>query len=256
MDRKLLEKQVAEKTKGKMIDEKYMDMLMSNSSVEIVPLVLPLKRTKFLSISMYVDDQGIAKNLPKNERACQISFAAGRPMEVRGDAFFGRVYDDQDDWGRRDFTMKDCSSDAEWLLSAKEANKEGQASNTASTMNLKNMLMQQQAQAAAQAAGREKKKLPEGSNEKYKWTQSEDEVEITVPVHPGCSGKDVVVKMKSKTISVEVKGEVVLEGSLSNVIHTDGSTWSLSGDGGERAVSVVLEKAREVTWSSLLKDSS
>mmetsp|Transcript_20947 Transcript_20947/g.31244 ORF Transcript_20947/g.31244 Transcript_20947/m.31244 type:complete len:300 (-) Transcript_20947:218-1117(-) len=249
MDRKILKDQIKSKLKeGQQVEDKYVDMLMNNTSVEIVPLSLPIKENKYVCISMYVDDQGIAKNLPRNERATRIAFAAGRPSEVRGDAFLGRVYDQQDgdqDWARLDFTLDDCRSDAKWVTDAKSASKKPQHGSTSA--GLQKLLAQQM----ATNKQTETKKLPEGSSANYKWTQTEDEVEITTLLPPGTTTKDLKVNMKSKTLKVVVDKKVILEGNLFETIRVDGSTWSFAK--GDLNLSIVLEKAKEITWSSLLK---
>uniref|UniRef100_A0A6U3ELU9 CS domain-containing protein n=1 Tax=Lotharella globosa TaxID=91324 RepID=A0A6U3ELU9_9EUKA len=255
MDKKIVESQLAEKMKGKKIDDSMMNELLRQSSVEIVPLSVPVKATKFLSISMYVDDQGIAKNLPKNERASKMALSAGRPTEVRGDAFLGRVFDDQDSWTRVDFTMADCSSDAEWINFARAVNKTGQGPSSMADLKAMmgdkvTMLNNSQPRGGAATAPKEP---PSGSTDKYSWKQGGDEIEITISVPPECKSKHVKVKFQTSSIAVEVQGESILQGKLFGTIHTDGSTWSLSGDGKERALSIELEKAKEITWTALLQ---
>lgn len=39
----------------------------------------------------------------------------GNLVEVKGDAFVGRIFDNDDDFRRLDFTMGDLSSDAPWI---------------------------------------------------------------------------------------------------------------------------------------------
>mmetsp|Transcript_11897 Transcript_11897/g.29300 ORF Transcript_11897/g.29300 Transcript_11897/m.29300 type:complete len:292 (-) Transcript_11897:289-1164(-) len=243
VDRKILEAQISEKIKGQKLDEKQIEMLMGHTSVEINPITVPTQRNNFLSVSMYVDDQGIAKSLPLNERASQIALASGRASEVRGDAFFGRIFDDQNVWTREDFTLADCRSDAPWIAAAKKESLRPKTSD----VELQKMLAKAQTKELAE------KKFPEGSTGRYSWNQKEDEVEIVVPVPEGCSSKDVKMGLKSKSIVVALKGQVILEGDLFQTVRTDGSTWSISGDGNSRKLSIVLEKAMEKTWSALLK---
>jgi len=261
VDRKILEAQISEKIKGQKLDEKQIEMLMGHTSVEINPITVPTQRNNFLSVSMYVDDQGIAKSLPLNERASQIALASGRASEVRGDAFFGRIFDDQNVWTREDFTLADCRSDAPWIAAAKKESLRPKTSD----VELQKMLAKAQTKSNSETRSRvmtlctyfdrelAEKKFPEGSTGRYSWNQKEDEVEIVVPVPEGCSSKDVKMGLKSKSIVVALKGQVILEGDLFQTVRTDGSTWSISGDGNSRKLSIVLEKAMEKTWSALLK---
>ena len=69
---------------------------------------------------MYLDDEGSVRGSPRNIRATEISRCCGKPLDVRGDAFFGRVLDDGDNFARMDFTLADVSSSAPWVKQAKE----------------------------------------------------------------------------------------------------------------------------------------
>jgi len=73
-----------------------------------------------VGINMYVDDQGTIKGLPLNARATQIAQMVGLPLEVRGDAFVARFFDDDDGFDRLDFTLADLSSSAPWVAAARE----------------------------------------------------------------------------------------------------------------------------------------
>lgn len=61
--------------------------------VDSIPLVLNTKAMNHIGINMYVDDKGTAKGLPTNVRASSIAQACGKLMEVNGDAFIARVFD-------------------------------------------------------------------------------------------------------------------------------------------------------------------
>ncbi len=63
------------------------------SLVDSVPLVLNTAAVKHVGVNLYVDDKGMAKNLPVNTRASAIAQACGRLLEVRGDSFIARVFD-------------------------------------------------------------------------------------------------------------------------------------------------------------------
>lgn len=68
---------------------------------------------------MYVDDQGVIKDLPVNHRASQIAQMCGLLLEVRGDAFVARFIDNDDDFVRLDFPLSDLSSSASWVAEAR-----------------------------------------------------------------------------------------------------------------------------------------
>jgi hypothetical protein len=69
-----------------------------DSLVDSVPLVLNTPAVQHVSVNLYVDDKGTAKGLPVNARASAIVQACGKMLEVRGDAFIGRVFDNGALW--------------------------------------------------------------------------------------------------------------------------------------------------------------
>jgi hypothetical protein len=58
-------------------------------------------------VNLYVDDTGSLKGLPHNGRASSLASEAGYPVDVRGDAFVGRVMDSDAEFQRLDFTFED-----------------------------------------------------------------------------------------------------------------------------------------------------
>ena len=75
---------------------------MENSSYEIVPVVMPMRRNKFIGTSLYIDDAGRFKDLPLNSRASRVA-----QKDIRGDAFMLSNHDDPalDEWRRVDCTV-------------------------------------------------------------------------------------------------------------------------------------------------------
>lgn len=254
VNKEIFQSQISKKISSdvKLTDEQ-MEAMATQTRVEIVPLVLPIKETKFLSISMYVDDSGIAKQLPRNVRAHEISKACGHSVDVRGDAFLGRIFDDQDKWLRIDFSTKDLTSDAEWMTTAK-AIAARRASSPQSLTDLKKQLMAQKISSNQNAITMPKEsKLPSGSTDRYSWKQTDDEVEITVSVEPTVRGKNVKAAFKKDQIAVSVNNEAVITGKLFGTVHPDDCMWSVSGEGSERELSISLEKTPAKVWSSLLQ---
>jgi hypothetical protein len=110
-----------------------------DSLVDSIPLVLNTKAVAHVGVNMYVDDKGTAKGLPTNVRASAIAQACGKLIEVKGDAFLARVFDNgdeshlhpsdrknthgscilDDDFERLDFRLSEVSGDAEWIQIAK-----------------------------------------------------------------------------------------------------------------------------------------
>ncbi|RLN48304.1 hypothetical protein BBJ29_001535 [Phytophthora kernoviae] len=101
-------------------DEMLQMMLQMDSLVDSVPLVLNTPEAKHVGINMYVDDKGTAKGLPTNVRASAVAQACGRMIEVKGDAFIGRVFDNDDDFERKDFRLSEVTGDAPWVQMGKQ----------------------------------------------------------------------------------------------------------------------------------------
>lgn len=254
-DRAVLLSQLQEKTgidlKAKAaageMDQRAVDNLLSMTSVEIFPVMLPTKAVGFEGISMYCDDKGIAKELEVNERASGLIQACGYPGQIfRGDTFMGRVFDDnEDEWRRTDFSLSECNSDAPWVAKVKQ-----QRSNRSSS-DMSSM-------AAKMGVGKDAARItpdmlehaPTGETEAYKWRQTSDEVEVTFKCELQKSEKKLVkVTFKRQQLKVEVKGEVVIDAQLFMPCTVDECTWTLS-DG---VLQVNLAKAEEENWQALLQ---
>lgn len=107
------------------LDTSVLTQFAQSQTVDIVPLMPALPTNGWTGVNMYVDDKGIAKNLPVNRRASAMTHACGCPTEVRGDAFVSRLADDQEDlFERRAFGVSELSADAAWARSAQQYNVE------------------------------------------------------------------------------------------------------------------------------------
>ncbi|KAF0746267.1 hypothetical protein AaE_008186 [Aphanomyces astaci] len=105
-------------------DQMMAMMLQMESLVDSIPLILNTPAVKHVGVNLYVDDKGTAKNLPVNLRASAIAQACGKMLEVRGDAFIARLFDNgasgvstecYDAFVRLDFTLSEINADAEWI---------------------------------------------------------------------------------------------------------------------------------------------
>ncbi|KAE8896684.1 hypothetical protein PF005_g13615 [Phytophthora fragariae] len=103
-----------------MTGEMLQMMLQMDSLVDSIPLVLNTPEAKHVGVNMYVDDKGTAKALPTNVRASAIAQACGKMLEVKGDAFIGRVFDNDDDFVRMDFRLSEVSGGAAWVQQGKQ----------------------------------------------------------------------------------------------------------------------------------------
>ncbi|KAK0541058.1 hypothetical protein OC842_000147 [Tilletia horrida] len=80
----------------------------------------------------------------------------------------------------------------------------------------------------------------------YKWSQTLDHLDLTVPVETGTRGRDLDIQIKKRTIKVGYKGkEPIFQGELSKEIKEDDSTWSLEDSS---TITIYLEKLKAGEW--------
>jgi hypothetical protein len=103
-------------------DPKIADLssnILTSESVEIVTLLPPLSQYGYVTISIYIDDKGMARNLPHNHRASSLlETVSTRAGPILGDAFVACTYDNEGQFGgfrRLDMGVEDISSSAGWI---------------------------------------------------------------------------------------------------------------------------------------------
>ncbi|KAJ9643902.1 hypothetical protein H2201_006535 [Coniosporium apollinis] len=83
----------------------------------------------------------------------------------------------------------------------------------------------------------------------YKWTQTIQDVDITVPVPGNLKGRDLDVKFTKTKLKVQVKGqEAIIDGDLPYPIHVDDSTWTLETTPTGKEISIHLDKVNKMEW--------
>jgi len=257
VDREVLLKQLQEKTgmdlkekqaKGEM-DSNTLDKLLMSTSCEIFPVMMPTKDVNFEGVSAYCDDKGVAKDLPENPRASGLVQACGFPGQTfRGDIFLARIFDDNEDkWYRQDFTMKDCSSEADWVTKTKKQRSNKSAGDMKALADKMGVNNPAKIDPSMLNDG-----PPKGETDKYAWRQTEDEVEITFKKEGLQKGDKKLVKVafSRQKLKVEAKGEVLIDAQLCQATQPDEATWTLS----DSVLQVTLSKADAESWPSLLKE--
>ncbi|CAG5121532.1 unnamed protein product [Candidula unifasciata] len=84
----------------------------------------------------------------------------------------------------------------------------------------------------------------------YSWTQTLQEVEIRIPftVNFPLKGKDLVVNIEKRKLSVALKGQPpVLDGTLYNDVKVDECTWCIQD---HKILLINLEKVNKMEWWS------
>ena len=90
----------------------------------------------------------------------------------------------------------------------------------------------------------EQSKLP------YKWTQTLNEAEVSVPIPGTLKSKDLIVELKKSHIKVSVRGQTpIIDGDTPFPLDTEDSTWTLSTlPSGSKEVVLTITKSRGSNW--------
>jgi hypothetical protein len=137
--------QIQEMTKSSTVDESLIDLVLSASAVDTIALQVNKKSTNYIGINLLCDDQGVAKQLPVNLRASQLTAIAGKPMKVLGDCFLARFYDDEQTFQRKNFTLEEFHQNSGgWIdqcrRSAEEEKKQKQNGGDEKSRELKELM--------------------------------------------------------------------------------------------------------------------
>eukprot|EP00747_Dinoflagellata_sp_TGD_P214176 gnl/TRDRNA2_/TRDRNA2_87067_c0_seq2.p1 gnl/TRDRNA2_/TRDRNA2_87067_c0~~gnl/TRDRNA2_/TRDRNA2_87067_c0_seq2.p1 ORF type:complete len:382 (-),score=64.75 gnl/TRDRNA2_/TRDRNA2_87067_c0_seq2:276-1421(-) len=225
------------------MNKTQIDGIINSGSVEIFSVLAPQKEYGYLGVSAYLDDKGVSKNLEVNSRATSMLAACGhRIADMHGDVFFSRYFDDEEKWERLDFTLADCSSEAAWARRVQEI----QGRKNVGDLDRFREKIGMAKDTPRVSSEIEDEDRPKGETQTYRWRQTKEEVEITFKKEglQKSDAKVVKVDFKRSHVTVNVKGESLLHGSLACAIDPISSTWTLS-DG---VLQVTMAKAIEEEW--------
>lgn len=206
----------------KMDDEMLLNLFRasnSSASCEIIALTVPTELNNYRGVSMYANDNGKNLGLPINDRATALVKACGHQSNIiHGDVFVGRYHDNemQDIWERVDFTEEDIQGDLEskeWIKTARQKGGGGGVGGAASSLS-------------GMMSGASQTSNEDG----YKWSQTEDEVEIKFSVPPGTKAKYCKVKFGRKSLRVTVAGQTLCDGETFGAVTIDESTYTIQDD--------------------------
>ncbi|KAJ3053148.1 hypothetical protein HK097_004950 [Rhizophlyctis rosea] len=80
----------------------------------------------------------------------------------------------------------------------------------------------------------------------YRWKQTLQDVDITVPVKKGTKGRDLNIVIKIKNIKVGYKNqEPIFEGELCESVKPEESTWLIENN---EEILIHLEKVNQMEW--------
>jgi hypothetical protein len=166
--------------------------------------------------------------------------------------FIGRVQTKPEPMRSVDFPLSDLDSSAQWMRMATMENveyskglKELEAA-MGKNGGLEKINMTGDASDVASTGNG----MPSGKGVNYRWSQTEDEVEVSVDVAPGTVSKSVRVLFKPSQFIVKVNDEVVCDLSgLHAPIRPDECTWTMGVD--EVCVSLA-KRDDERSWRALV----
>lgn len=217
----------------------------ADGSVETFPLVRPSSTNHNQGVYIYLDEVGLLKHLPNNQRASTLSLQCGyNPApNFYGDVFVGRV-SSANSLHNIDIVKEDIiDTQREWLVRAPQEN--------ISWQQAMNGITGRKGESQPSHAGTEGKAVQVESSEgdggcSYSWLQNDEEVEITVSLSTKVVEKKldkslIKVVFHSHKITVKYGGESILVVKLYSRLDVDGSTWTLDKDN----LVVTCEKASE-----------
>ncbi|EJK68973.1 hypothetical protein THAOC_09814 [Thalassiosira oceanica] len=258
----------------------------SAGSVETFPLVRPSSTNKFEGVYIYLDEVGMLKHvsssitfrlgrtnseneqLPSNSRASKLAAQCGYSpapnceymipnlrwvvvlaltprnltrTAVYGDVFVGRVKS-RPAMRNVDIDTEDIvDTSREWLAKAPSENIAWQQE--------VNKVTGRQGDLQPNHAGTEGVSV---DAEGYSWTQTEEEIEITVPLSDVTNGealnkKLIRVTFLANKVTVKYNSGVVVDVGLYSRLDVDGCTWTLDGEN----LVVTGEKLSEEIWPRL-----
>jgi hypothetical protein len=206
---------------NKMDDEMLLNLVKASHSAtcEITALTVPTALNNYRGVSMYGDDNAKTSNLPLNSRASNLLKASGHQSNnIHGDVFVGRYHDNEaeDIWERVDITEEEVQGDFEskdWIRTAKQKGGGGGVGT-----------------AAASLSGMMSGTSNVGQEDGYKWSQTEDEVEMKFPLPPGTKAKYCKVKFGVNSLRVTVAGQTLCDGATWGIVAVDESTFTIEDD--------------------------
>jgi len=264
-------------------DDALIDLIKtthSSASCEIIALTIPTKSNNYNAVSLYSADDARIRQLPHNARATKLMEACGHalpvvddgtPKGLCGDVFVGRCIDDEigDVWERVDITVEDVEDpmNADWCINARTKGGGGGSGGSSTPSSLSGMMQNAlgsgggggggSAAAAPQMITEEMNGLDiDNKDGGYKWSQTDEEVDIKFAVSSDIKAKNVKVKFGRNKIEVKVLDKILVSGETGGIVTLDECTYTIQDDknGGGRELCVTLGKKDEYPWSFAVKE--
>ena len=90
-----------------------------------------------------------------------------------------------------------------------------------------------------------------GDMPEYSWTQTLEELTITVPVPGNMKGSHIICDIQKKKLVVGIKGkDAILSGELTKTVNAEDAIWTLEPTKAGKNVVITLEKTNQMEWWS------
>ena len=244
---------------GSAVDENFakLNLAAKQGQVEIFALVRPSETTRPVAHSgtyFYFDEMGVLKDLPTNHRAAQ--FAASCGLDVQspflGDVYIGRVAVKPSPMRNVNFELSELDSSSVFLRSAPSENTQYQMAMADYEKAAKAATAEATGRAARGGAAGSSKSLEPTGPGSYKYSQTADDVEVTVMMPEGTVKKGIKVDVGVKKLTVKAPKDApkpLLELDFFATVRPDEMTWTFDQAKGQLAV--MVEKQNGVHWPQL-----
>lgn len=220
------------------VSQSALEKVAKQGSVETFSLVHPTPSNKFTGVNIYLDEVGMLKRLPLNTRASDLAARAGfhPPPQFYGDVFVGRI---QNKPYLQNVSFRlgvDTALDAPWLQRATAENLEYQ-------QELNRITGRNETQPKI-AGGDGHAKEENG----YSWTQTEEELEVVVPLDASVVSREVQVKFRPQSVQIVCRKDLVASVDLFERVDPDDCTWTLDKKGGLQTLIITMGKQVPALW--------
>jgi CS domain len=254
-------------------DTTLREVAEQQASIETFTLVQPTPSNQYTGIVLYLDEVGMLKRLPLNTRASDYCSRAGfHPAPVfYGDVYMGRIQhvppltsqQQQEQQQHKNGSTRllknlsfvlgpDTVFDAPWLRAA-----------TAQNLQYQQQLNQSTGRTDVRQAGVAGSDGNVKQEDGYTWTQTEQEIEILVPLPFDAISKHVLVKFHPLRVDVLYQKEPITTVQLFERVDVDACTWTLDNNAATTSASgdqqqplkrlvISMEKLEEAYWPRIV----
>jgi len=258
-------KTLTEKMPAEMITEEMLSGAYGMQLVESVALMSGGPHTGGIHVNLYCDDKGQMKGLPLNPRAMGVCDIVNKPSQVYGDCFVGRVFETADDFHRLGFTLKECDSSSVWVGKAAALNLNKAQDAGGSSAALKDFQAMAGGKGAqvfdtssvtkAEAEAPMVEADPGETPGAYTWTQSLEEVVVSVGCPKGTKSNQIKCKIRPNNLSLNIigieDGVIFADVVLFAPVDPEESNWSIEDRGEKRILSITMAKGKKMRWLDL-----